>query len=147
MIKLIETMNISSSPYVNALLAILVFVIIAKMADLLIDKVIRRFSRFTKTDIDDRIIDLVHKPVFFTIIVAGVILAVLSLSFSERTLFYTKGGLHSVLVLIWCAAALRLSNTIPEHAVHRLSHATGMSRDIITLVENGSRIVIILGAV
>jgi hypothetical protein len=45
MIKLIETSNISSSPYINALLAILFFVIIAKMADLFIDKVVRRFSR------------------------------------------------------------------------------------------------------
>lgn len=145
MIKLIETMNISASPYVNALLAILVFVIIAKMADLLIDKVVRRFSRFTKTDIDDRVIDLVHKPVFFTIIVAGVILSVRSLSPSERTLFYAEGTLHSALVIIWCVAAIRFSNSIIEHAVHRMSDVTGMSRDIIPLVENVSRIVIILG--
>jgi small-conductance mechanosensitive channel len=144
MIKLIETMNISSSPYVNALLAILFFVVIAKMADLLIDKVVRRFSRFTKTDIDDRVIDLVHKPVFFTIIVAGVILSVRPLFPSERTLFYTEGALHSVLVIIWCVAAIRISNSIIEYAVHRVSDVTGMSRDIIPLVENVSRLVIIL---
>jgi small-conductance mechanosensitive channel len=147
MINFIETMNISSSAYVNALISVLVFIVIAKAADLLIDKVIRRFSRFTRTEVDDRIIDVVHKPVFFTIIIVGILLSVQSLALSEKLFFSIKGVLHSVLAVIWCLAAMRIGDSIIEHAVHRVSDVTGMSRDIIPLVENVSRIVIILGGI
>jgi small-conductance mechanosensitive channel len=146
MISLAETMQISSSPYANALLSILVFFVIAKIADLLIDKVLRKFGGFTRTGIDDRVIDLIRRPIFFTIIITGVILSVRSLEPAKNIVFYAEGILYSVLAVIWCIAAIRIGNAIIERAVLRVSDVTGMRRDIIPLVENVSRIVIIVAA-
>ena len=66
MTEFIESLNISTSPYVNAILSIFVFIVIAKIVDLFVDKVLRRFARFTRSDIDDRIIDIVHRPAYLT---------------------------------------------------------------------------------
>ncbi len=146
MIRLVELMNISS-PAVNALLSVCAFMVVAKIADLLIDKVLRKFSRFTKTDLDDRIVDVVHRPIFFTILFLGIIATALHFGPSENVLWYTSGSLYSLLAVIWCVAAVRISNTVIEHAVMKVSDVTGMSRDIIPLVENVTRIVIIVAAV
>jgi len=147
MIRLVEAMNISSSPAVNSLLSLFAFVVVAKIADLLVDKVLRKFSRFTKTDLDDRVIDVVHRPIFFTILLLGVIATVLHLEPSEKVVWYTSGSLYSLLAVIWCVAVIRISNTVIEHAVAKVSDVTGMSRDIVPLVENVTRIVIIVAAV
>jgi small-conductance mechanosensitive channel len=147
MISLAETMQISSSPYINALLSLIAFIVIAKIADLLIDKVLRKFSLFTRAGIDDRIIDLIHRPIFYTIIIAGIILSVRSLEPATNIIFYAEGVLYSVLAVIWCIAAVRISNAIIERAVLRVSDITGMGKDIIPLVENVTRIVIIVTAV
>lgn len=142
-----DVLHISSSPYINALISVVVFIIFAKVADLMVDKVLRKFTRFTKTEVDDRIIDLLHRPIFFSILIAGLVLSVLSLNPSKRIVFYTEGGLYSLLSFIWCFAAIRISNTVIEHAVRKVSDVSGMSTDIIPLVENVSRIIIIVATV
>ena len=60
MTAFVESLEITDSSYLNALISVLAFVVIAKMADILVDKVLRKFTKFTKTDIDDRIIDHIH---------------------------------------------------------------------------------------
>jgi MscS family membrane protein len=142
-----EALHISSSPYMNALISVVVFVVLAKAADLLVDKILRKFTRFTETDVDDRIIDLLHRPIFFSILIVGFVFSVLSLNPPRKIVFYTEGGLYSVLAVIWCFAAIKIGNTVIEHAVRKVSGAAGMSSDIIPLVENVSRIIIIVATV
>lgn len=144
MTALVESLKISTSPFVNALISVFVFVMLAKIADWIVDKVLRRFSRFTKTDVDDKIIDLVHKPVFYTIIVVGVVLSVLDLKPPPAQAFYVQGVLYSLLSVIWCVTAIRLSNTAIEHTIYAFSDTTGMGKDMVPLIENISKIVIIV---
>jgi MscS family membrane protein len=146
MTGLIESLRISSSPYVNAAISIVVFILLAKMADWVVDKVLRKFSRFTKTDIDDKIVDLLHKPIFYTIIIMGIVFSVLYLKPSPKVVFYTEGWLYSVLAALWCVTAIRISNTVIEHAIHKVSGVTGMTQDIVPLVENVSKIIILIAA-
>lgn len=142
----IESLEISSSPYINAILSVLVFMVIAKATDLLVDKTLRRFTKFTKTDIDDKIIDLLHRPIFFTIIIIGSVLAISYLKPTQDILFYSNGMLYSILTVIWCVTIIKISNLIIEHAVYKVSDVTGLSQDVIPLVENISKIVLIIAA-
>lgn len=142
----IESLEISSSPYINAIISVLVFIVLAKMADLVLVKFLRRFTRFSKTDMDDKIIDLLHRPVFFTIIIIGSALSISYLKPSPDTFFYINGILYSLLAIIWCVTIIRISNVIIEYAVHKVSDVTGLSQDVIPLVENISKIVFIIAA-
>lgn len=144
MAAFIESLKISSSPYINALISVLVVVIVAKLADFFVDRVLRRFTKFTKSDIDDKIIELIHKPVFFTVIIIGIVLAISDLRPSPKALFYSSGFLYSVLTALWCVTIVRMSNSVIEHGIRRVSDATGLSNDIIPLAENISKIVIII---
>ncbi len=122
----------------------LAFVIIAKLADFFVDRVLRRFTKSTKTDIDDRIIDFIHKPVFFTVIIIGIVLAISDLRPSPEVFFYSSGVLYSILTVLWCVTIIRISNSVIEHGIRRVSDVTGLSNDIIPLAENISKIAIII---
>ncbi|MCL4458004.1 MAG: mechanosensitive ion channel [Nitrospirae bacterium] len=146
MTGVIESLNISASPYINAILSIVAFVVIAKAADLFVGKVLSRFTKFTKSDIDDRVLDTVHRPVYFTIILIGVVLAIAYLKPSQKVLFYADGIIYSVMTVIWMMTAVKISNIVIEDAIHKVSDVTGLSKDIIPLIENVSKIAIIIAA-
>ncbi|HCL81053.1 MAG TPA: mechanosensitive ion channel family protein [Nitrospiraceae bacterium] len=142
----IESLNISTSPYINAILSIVAFVVIAKAADLFVGRVLSRFTKFTKSEIDDEILDAIHRPVYFTIILIGVVLAIAYLKPSQKVLFYADGIIYSVMTVIWMLTAVKISNIVIEDAVHKVADVTGLSKDIIPLIENVSKIAIIIAA-
>jgi small-conductance mechanosensitive channel len=144
MTGIVEALQISSSPYINALISILIFALIAKIADIFVDKVLRKFTRFTHSELDDRIIDLIHRPILFTILILGVISAVIYISPPQKILFYVNGILYSIVAIIWCVTLIQISNSSIEHALRKVSDITGMRKDIIPLIESVSKIVIIV---
>ncbi|VAX34787.1 Potassium efflux system KefA protein / Small-conductance mechanosensitive channel [hydrothermal vent metagenome] len=146
MTGLIESLNISSSPYINAAISVLAFVVVAKIADLFVDRVLRRFSSFTKTEIDDIIIDLIHYPIFLTIILIGLINAVLYLNPPQKIIYYSNGLLYTVITLIWTITIIRISRLIVKHTINKVSDVTGLGRDIIPLVENIAKIAIMIAS-
>lgn len=144
MTGLIESLKISSSPYINALLSIVAFIILARIVDLLIDKVLRRFATFTKSDLDDKIIGLIHRPIYYSIIIVGISLAIIYLKPAEKLVFYSNGILYSVIAIIWIITAIKISNAVIEDAVQKIKDVTGLGKEIIPLIENFSKIVIIV---
>jgi small-conductance mechanosensitive channel len=126
------------------LIAVALFIVAAKLVNLFLDKVLRRFSRFTRTDVDDRIIDLIQKPLFYTIVLSGIVVASGNLELAPRTVFYTRGTVYSLLTIVWSVTAVRISNTLIEYAVAKSADLTGLSKDIVPLVENVSKIVLIV---
>jgi len=145
MIQLIESLGISTSPYINAILSILVFIIIAKVIDLFVDKVLRRFVRLTKSDVDDRIIDIIHRPIYLTIILIGCIHAVIYVKLSPEVIFYSINTLYTIISLIWTITIIKLGNALIEHGIYKVSDVTGLSEEIVPLVENVFKIAIIVG--
>jgi small-conductance mechanosensitive channel len=146
MTELIEALEISDSPYVNAAISVVVFFVVAKVVDVLIDKVFRKFTRFTKSAADDRIIDVTHKPVYYTIVLVGVVLAVSYLGPPEKAAFYLNGIVYTTITAIWMVTLVRVGNAVIENAVYRVSDATGLSKDLVPLFENVSKIVIFVAA-
>ena len=143
MIEIVETLNISKSPYVNAAVAVLFFIVAAKIADILIDKVFRRFATFTKSDLDDRIIDVIHRPIYFTIIFIGCASAVLYLKGSPEAVFYINNSLYSIVAFIWAFTIINLSAVIIGHLTSRASDETGLRKDVVPLLENIFKLVTI----
>ncbi|MBI3593303.1 MAG: mechanosensitive ion channel [Nitrospirae bacterium] len=144
MTKLMEALNISPSPYINAALLIVVFILIARIADLFVDKLVRRLARFTRVEIYDTVINAVRRPLFFTISVIGITMSIAYLKPSEGVLFYSEGILFSIIAVLWMVTAIKISNAVIENAVHKVSDVTGLSKDIVPLIENVSKIVIVV---
>jgi small-conductance mechanosensitive channel len=142
--RIVSYLNITDSKALNALLIFAAFVILARIVDFLVDKPFRRLARFTKSELDDRIIDVVHRPVFFTIIIIGALQSVHFVKPSEKTLFYANGILYTLLVLIWGVAVARVSNLFIENALQKVADITGLRKDVIPLIENVWKVVIVV---
>ncbi|MBE0426989.1 MAG: hypothetical protein IBX72_10145 [Nitrospirae bacterium] len=131
MTGIIESFEISKSPYVNAFLSILLFIVLAKITDILINKVFRRFAKFTKSDIDNRIIDVIHRPIYLTIILIGSALVIAYLKASPDVVFYINNALYSAISIIWAITVIKLINITTEHVIYKAADVTGLSKDII----------------
>jgi small-conductance mechanosensitive channel len=142
MIETLKILKISTSPYINAAFYVLLFILFAKLIDILIDKVFRKFSRFTKSDVDDRIIDVIHRPIYLTIIIIGCVLAIAYLKAAPEIVFYLNNTLYSIIAVIWAITIIRIANAIIEHAIYKSSDETGLRKDIVPLVENVFKIAV-----
>ena len=59
------------SPLIQSILILFGFVLLAKITDLVFTRIFKRLVAKTKTNFDDKIIDLLHKPIFYSIIFIG----------------------------------------------------------------------------
>jgi small-conductance mechanosensitive channel len=145
--SLIEALNISSLPFVNALISILVFVVIAKVADVFISKGLRQVTSRTRGELDDRILDAVHRPVYYTIMLVGVLLAIEYLGSTEDAGFYARGALYTLITLIWTFTVIRVNSAIVQDAFGRGADVTGLSKDLQPLIANSLKIFVFVASV
>ncbi|RJQ16251.1 MAG: mechanosensitive ion channel family protein [Nitrospiraceae bacterium] len=134
----------SDNPAISALILFAFYIVAAKIADLSIDKGFRRLTKMTTSEMDDKVIDFIHRPVFFTVVIIGCIHAVRILEASERFIFYSNGLLVSVLTFIWGLSVIRISNIVIENAVLKVTDLTGLGREVTPLVENIWKIIVII---
>lgn len=133
----------SSSPYLMAVFILLLSVIIARVIDILVTKFLKRFARFTETDIDDRIIESIHRPLFFTVLFIGINLSVAHLRLFQGVIFYSRAILYSIVVFIWLVAFMRVSNLFIEYLTKKEEDVAGLKKDVIPFLENLAKIVLI----
>ncbi len=67
---------------VRAIVVIGVSVLVAKIVDLLISRFLVRLTLRTNTDLDDQLVQLLHRPVFVSVILVGLYIAVKTLGWS-----------------------------------------------------------------
>jgi len=95
-------------PLLEALAIIVVFAILARVVDLLLSGTVRRFAERSKTDLDDRAIAILHRPIFTTVALTGLILTTNRLALPEDVESLTVIIIKTILVIIWVLFVLRL---------------------------------------
>jgi len=143
MTELLNISGISTSPYIKSAVTILIFIVIAWLSDFFFSKILRRVTRFTETDVDDRIIALAHKPIFFTVLFIGVALSALYLELPPKAVFYFEGLIYSFLTVLWMITFIRISSLLIEYILQRPADVSVHHKDIMPVVENISKITII----
>ena len=60
--------DLIANPLVRSLIIILGSIIIAKITDLVFTVIIKRLTSKTRTELDDKIVVLFHKPIFYSLL-------------------------------------------------------------------------------
>ena len=94
-------------PYLQALLIIVLFLILAKITDLIISGMLARLVRRTQNVFDDQFLGAIHRPIFSTVGLIGLILASHRLGLDEKLQHATVAVVETVLLLIWLTFLLR----------------------------------------
>lgn len=130
-------------PYVHAIIIIIVTLLVAKVVDVFIDRVLRRLARRTRLEADDLIVSIIHKPICSTIVMQGLREAIRYLGLSERLSIYADGLLMSGIIIVWMVAGVRLSSLFVDRAILKVSDITGIGREIMPLFKITVRVLII----
>lgn len=135
------------SPAIRSLVIFFIYVLLAKTADILTEKVFRRLARLSASSLDDRIIDLIHRPVFFTVLAVGAVHSIKVLDISDKFNFYSSGALFTFLSVLWCICIIKISNLLIENSIHKVSDITGLSKELTPMVENLWTVLLIVACI
>ncbi len=103
--KLFEIVaRIAPHRFVQALLIIILFVIVAKIVDLIISKFVSRLIKKTRFTIDDDLLAILHSPILISINLLGLGLAADRIGLPDAIHFITSGVLKTIAILIWAKA-------------------------------------------
>ncbi|HSR52349.1 MAG TPA: mechanosensitive ion channel family protein, partial [Acidobacteriota bacterium] len=126
--------------------------VISALLALIIDQVIRRVLlkavARTESDLDDKIIDLTHRPIFFTVLALGVEFALdplLEPYYAEGALLTHTNIIETLIVLAWALLAVRIVETVLSHAAHRPGGAGILQEGTVPLFTNITKLVVLGG--
>jgi len=99
---------IGPNVYLQAAIIAVAFMIAGKIADWIISRIIGRFARNSSNDFDNQIVDLVHRPIFMSLVLLGLSLATRRIGLPEVTTFITVGILKTIAIFVWYNTLMQL---------------------------------------
>ena len=95
------------------LILIISSAIIAKLVDMIISLTFKKVVSKTKTTIDNDIVDILHKPIYYSIFFTGIVLSIDSIANLPVSFdFIIRGAFRSITILIWSIAFIKISKII-----------------------------------
>jgi len=141
----LSALELTSSSYYNALIIVLVSLVLAKLVDFLVVRVLKRAVARTTWKIDDRVVDHIHAPLFLSILIMGLLAALYYLSPPPRLEFYISGVMESFAALVWAIALYRLTSVLMESLSSKLVSFARVEEELIPLFENIIKAVLVVG--
>ncbi len=103
---------IGPNVYLQATIIAIAFIVVGKVADWIISRIIGRFARKSSNDFDDQIVDLVHRPVFLSFVLLGLSLGTRRVGLPEVTTFITVGILKTIAIFVWYNTFMQLMSLV-----------------------------------
>ena len=104
--------KISPNIYLQSLVIILVFAALAKIADIIMNRLLKRLLKKTRFTLDEQILQIFDRPIFVSIMLFGLALAADQLTLPQTVYFVTLSGLKTVAIFLWGMALARFLKLI-----------------------------------
>ena len=132
--------------YVQAAIIAVVFIVFGKVADWVISGVIGRFASKSDNEFDDRLVKLVHRPVFLSFVFIGLGLATRRIGMPETPTFVTVNVLKTMAIVVWYGALGQLNNLI-VNALSKSPTSELAESGMLALLHNVLKVVLVALAV
>ena len=123
-----------------------VYALVAKIVDLLIDKVIKRLTIRTSIEFDDDLISILHLPICGTIFLLGTLHALVLRVMNPPWQIVLPSGTKTLILLIWLIAAIRIFNRLADQSLVKVLARGKIGKDLFLLLKNVLRVVVIVAA-
>ena len=135
------------NPWLQAAVVLLVALVLAWMFDRFISAVLRAMAKRTRFRFDDHLIEHLHGPIYFSVILLGLALATLLLAVPEPFNFVINSILMTLAYLIWTLFLLRVTRSLLRYVAQDEQHLAVLHPQTLPLFENLAMIVIVVLAV
>ena len=124
--------------WVRAGIITLAGLFVAKLAEWFLFAVIGRLTRRTKTVLDDKVIALLHRPVFTTFAIFGLMAAATSLTeaMGAQVLAITLALLKSIIIISWVVFLISTSGLILNGMARQENRYNFAQKDTVPLMRN-----------
>ena len=134
------------NPYVQAGFIAIVFIAVGKIADWLLSRMAGRVARRSSTEVDDKLVALLHRPIFISFVLLGLWLATQRIGLPAAPEFITLGLLKTIAIAVWYNLSRKLLVLFVQTAERRRSSKfvqTGM----LQLMQNAVKVALLALAV
>ena len=111
-----------SNPIILSVLIILGAVIAAKITDMIFTRIFQRIVNKTQTNFDDRILQLLHRPIFYSILFIGFSVAVKTAELPNYIDYALVGIFKTSTILIWLFVVMKILILSMEWASQKTSN-------------------------
>jgi MscS family membrane protein len=133
-----------SNLWLQAAVIVLVSLLIAWIFNRFVSSALRNIVGRTKLQFDDQLIDLLHNPIYFSVILLGIALAVTVLQTPDTFDFFIFSSLETIAYLVWTVFVLRATRLILRLIAAHDRHVSILHTQTLPLFENLALIIIIV---
>jgi len=133
-------------PSIQALLILGGAVIVAKVVDWILTRALAVWARKTKTELDDRLIALLHRPLFVSVFLVGVWLAASRLDLPLEIEILLLSLIKTIALLLWVVFAVRASSILLAALSHLEGRVSLIEPRTLALADNTAKALLLGGA-
>jgi MscS family membrane protein len=133
-------------PALQALELIVAFLILAALSDRLITGIVSRMAARTETDLDDRLLAALHRPIFTSVALVGLVLGTYQLDLGEQALLTVTSTVKTILIVIWLVFGLRFTRLMLEAVKGRSERFDFIQPTTEPLIRNALAVLLLLTA-
>ncbi len=132
----------------DAIITILSYALLAKIASIFVDKALKRLAALTNISFDDQVIAFIHKPVCLTILLLGPLHVAVGYQLPAPWNFIAINFIKTLIIMVWWLPTAHFISTFKFQEPYLLSEKAKIGREVFLLFRNVLRIaVIVLGIV
>ncbi|GAB4334405.1 MAG: mechanosensitive ion channel family protein [Desulfobulbaceae bacterium] len=140
--------ELAENPLVRRLATILFYALLAKVADIFVDRLLRRLAARTRFEADDRIIGFLHRPICYTIVLLGFLHALyLPPALTPPWNLVLPNLIHTLILFLWMVAVIREINLMSESSMAGFLEKSNIDKDLFLLAKNVSRVLILFAGI
>ena len=132
------------SPLIRAAALLVAFVLLAKIADWIGTRLLTRWSRKSQTDLDDRLVEASHRPVFWSMLLLGVWLALPYFELRADIELNLQRLVKTVAIGLWAIFLWKASRVLLT-GFGRLEDRAGIEPRLVPLLDNTLKVLVVGG--
>lgn len=106
--------NVIQNEYLFLVVTLLSSVVVATVVDFIFRRYIAKLASKTKSDIDDRLVSVISKPLYTAIVLAGIYVGLIALTISQPYIEIIKDGFFVIYVIIVAFGISRIIDIFVE---------------------------------
>ncbi len=134
-------------PWMRALAVLVTGILVGWIAQFVLTRGIARLARRSLTELDDRVIAILARPIFLTPILVGVYYGFRTLQVSPEPQLLVLRLTQTMGVLLWTGAAFRMSRPLLDSFSRLADRVRWIERRTVPLIDNFGRLLLFILAV
>ncbi len=133
----------TESDYLKAATVLVLALSAAQLVEVTVELVIRRYAQKPENTLNDRLVGILHQPLFWSVILIGLVIAVSLVQAPARLEQGVSSVTISILVFLWMLFALRASRMLLQRMSRRKNTALLIRSQTLPLFTNLAAVVIV----